>query len=68
MRFTTQELFQVIKYGISGVVGGVLQVSFLYIFVDRLGLWYLYGVVSAYLADSSSFRSDRPSGNLVVEI
>ena len=40
---------QIIKYGVSGVSGGVLQVFFLYIFVDVLHMWYIHGVVWAYL-------------------
>lgn len=40
--------WQVVKYGISGTIGGTLQVAFLYIFVDLLHLWYIYGVTSAY--------------------
>lgn len=49
MTYSPQGILQIAKYGISGVVGGLVQLAFLYVFVDRLGFWYLYGVVSAYL-------------------
>ncbi len=47
--WTLKDMWRIVKYGISGITGGVLQVLFLYIFVDRFGLWYLQGVVFAFL-------------------
>jgi dolichol-phosphate mannosyltransferase len=41
-------VWQIAKYGISGVTGGVIQIGFLYVFVDRLHMWYLYGVIASY--------------------
>jgi len=40
--------WQVAKYGITGAVGGLIQVLFLYVFVDIFNFWYIYGVVFAY--------------------
>ena len=41
-------LWQVVRYGLSGITGGLVQVAFLYVFVDWLALWYIYGVVLAF--------------------
>ncbi len=49
MTYTLQDFKQIAKYGISGVMGGLIQLGFLYLFVDIFGVWYLYGVISAYL-------------------
>ncbi len=49
MSNTRLHIAQIIKYGISGASGGLLQLLFLYIFVDLLNWWYLHGVVCAYL-------------------
>lgn len=45
---TPQEAWRIVKYGISGVTGGVVQVTLLYVFVDYFGLWYIRGVVFAF--------------------
>lgn len=44
----SKKVLQILRYGISGVMGGVLQVILLYIFVDIFGLWYIYGVIFAF--------------------
>jgi len=49
MIYTLQGFMQIVKYGISGVTGGFLQLIFLYTFVDVFGFWYIYGVILAYL-------------------
>ncbi len=41
-------LLQVVRYGVSGITGGLVQVAFLYVFVDWLTLWYINGVVLAF--------------------
>lgn len=41
--------WQIAKYGIAGAIGGVIQVLFLYVFVDIFGFWYLHSVVFAFL-------------------
>ena len=46
---TFQKIWQVVKYIISGATGGMLQVFFLYILVDRLGIWYIHGVIFSFL-------------------
>lgn len=43
------ETERIIRYAISGGLGGVLQVFFLWIFVDLFGVWYVHGVVGAFL-------------------
>lgn len=46
---TPPEIWRIVKYGVCGVSGGLLQVLFLYIFVDKLEWWYLQAVVVGFL-------------------
>ncbi len=47
--FKGRDLFQIIKYGISGVTGALIQMGSFYVLVDFFGVWYLYGVVLAFV-------------------
>jgi putative flippase GtrA len=47
--FAAKDLWQITKYAIVGATAGVLQVSLLYVFVDKLAMWYIHGVLYAYL-------------------
>lgn len=44
-----RNVLQVVRYGVSGVMGGLVQVASLYVFVDWLTVWYIYGVALAFL-------------------
>lgn len=46
--FTPTQVWQIVRYGISGVSGALIQIFFLYTFVDLYGWWYLYGVIASY--------------------
>jgi len=42
-------LYFVIRYGIVGIIGGLTQLFFDYLFIEVFETWYMYGVVTGFL-------------------
>jgi putative flippase GtrA len=55
-----EKIFKVAKYIISGGTAAVVDLFFLYIFVEKFGLWYVFSAILAFLiAFSVSFSLQK---------
>lgn len=46
---SVHDLTFILRYGVSGVAGGLIQLLFDYIAVDILGRWYMEGVIVGFI-------------------